>query len=346
MTDLRFEVDMVRNPWGRGHAYTPYAGMDHVNVLHGLNLMMKNVITDNFTLVPLTLTPDGIQYYVCITRVERNFRLTQVRLQFDPNNNGEMFIRERPIRTSGVALHNEFNHLTFDSGQIYITAFGVVFWDVLQEYWTGRYNHISLSTNKHTPTGLIFKSDSRADGWVHYPAAVPLADAEIYNPMSQRRIEISIREICSQPAAATALMFMVHMPDELDGVYHYVAIIRNGDTLKVVDAVFNNMTQNNLCVEKVFIFPGDMNAVFPGFRFGSSKLTDAEKEAMVQKPVYDRYKAAYDAHFRLCRALKRWALLSCLHPSVARRPINERPAISILGRDILTVMAKTILTIL
>jgi hypothetical protein len=81
-----------------------------------------------------------------------------------------------------------------------------------------------------------------------------------------------------------------------------------------------------------------METSFPGFQFASAKLTDAEKQVLVQKPVFDRYTEMFEPYVTRYRYNARMALLSCLHPRVV-----EKVKISILGPDLLKALAKMIL---
>jgi hypothetical protein len=81
-----------------------------------------------------------------------------------------------------------------------------------------------------------------------------------------------------------------------------------------------------------------MRTSFPGFQFASAKLTDAEKQAMVQKPVFDHYTQMFEPYVKHYRNSRRMALLSCLHP----RNVG-RVKLSILGADLINALAKMIL---
>ena len=334
MTELVFGVDMTQDPWNQNHVYGRYTGSDHGTVLEGVELMMSGGIRENYTLAPLASTVNGEQYYVCITRVERNFRLTQMRLAFDPDDDSVMLIKERPIQTEGAGLLTKFSHIQFDTNQVPWHDFRVVFWSAVDLHWTRVFDLLSLSTNKHVPTGVLdFKYDSRRNGWVNHPAVpVPAAVAKSYDGTFRTRIEISIQEICSQSASSVSEL-MVPIPDQKGMRLRYVAIVLKDSGVKAVNVSINE----GRIFQQVFVFPAEMGLIFPAFQFSSSKLTNAEKQALLQKPVYDHYKPRYDAFFERFRASRCLAFLMCLHPR-----LGEEAGTSGISPDIILKVAKLI----
>ena len=321
---------MIERPWGVDNAYEPYSVTDNRMIGEALSQMIAGKIRLNNILVPLELTKFGTQYYVYISREEfggRAFELSQVRNEFNGRNT---HIRERPVRVLGLGLQHELSHLTFGSTPIGADIFEKVFWNMLNEQSAKMFNTVSLSTNKHTPTHrLTFRSDSRTNGgWARYPAPVPVVSAFPYDDKTMANIEIGFLAICSPESGPTSMM-MIPLIDENR---RYVAIRREGQVLTVSDVDFK---EYGIVDEAVFIFPREMETSFPGFQFASAKLTDAEKQVLVQKPVFDRYTEMFEPYVTRYRYNARMALLSCLHPRVV-----EKVKISILGVDLLKALAK------
>ena len=333
MLRLTFQVDMIDRPWDGGdHHYVTYDEEDTRFISEAIRMMMAG--ETNNILVPLKLTVNGMRYYMCITRVDRNFRFTQVRGEFSMDGSRSTFIvRERPVRLLGPGLLAEVRHLTFDSASVDRVMFKTVFWDILNGHWAKTINTISLTTNQHMPTNtLLFAHDSRAGGgWAQFPAPVPLRDHSPYNGGMMANIEIGFLAICLPESGPTSQM----MIPSFDTDSHYVAIRRTGNVLTVSDFHYRQFGD---VIESVFIFPDEMRTSFPGFQFVSAKLTDAERQAMVQKPVFDHYTQMFEPYVTHYRYNARMALLSCLHPRVA-----GRVKLSILGADLINALAKMIL---
>ena len=350
MLRLTIQVDMINRARGGDHRYVTYHeedarfSGDHRYVTYDEEdarfiseaIRMKIAGETKNILIPLKLTANGMQQYVYLRNAANlyEYTLTQVRCDLSRGGGMNSSIMERPVRVLGPRLEDD--EFAFDSAPIGRDMFRVVFWGILKEYWTKKFNTICISTNQHMPTTMMnFFWDVRMEtGWDVYPAPVPQRFCIGFNGHgAMANIEIGFLAICLPESGPTSKM-MIPSLNYLKN-QRYVAMRRAGNVLTVSVIDFNCFGGFD---ETVFIFPGEMRTRFPGFQFASAKLTNAEQQDMVQKPVLDHYTQMFEPYVKRYRNSKRMAILSCLHPRNA-----GRVKISILGPDLVRVLAKMIL---
>jgi hypothetical protein len=149
----------------------------------------------------------------------------------------------------------------------------------------------------------------------------------MYGMAMASRVEIAFREVCG----GVRTVLLVYDPED---EHHFMAILRNGTTIKLVDV---QVVPQIVPFERMVIFQPQMAQMFPGFQFTSTCFTDAEKEVVYLAPVLQHYQILNDTHYRHPQLT---AVAMSLHPRLGSAVANH---IGSLGCDVLAKIANMML---
>ena len=322
-------VDRSVRPWTGRPMYAPYSSIDSGRIEVGIQMMLSEPGAKKTLLIPLTPLANGMVYYASAIREERTLKLAQFRLDFTATG---VHMRVRSIEVSD-GVKAAYPHITFENDHIDQTDSDRLFWSVLHKHCESVYASISLTNSRYMVVGgmgMGLGYDIRNDGWNQ-----PLVPAvhSMYGPRYIERIEIALRDVCAPGADPTKTLLL----NDFHSTRHRMAVIRNGPSVNLVDINVVFYPQLNVFERQVIVTPG-LALLFPGFQFGSARLTDADTQALFQEPVLAHYRALNERylmqHYRVPRLT---ALAMCLTPRLCD---PEAGGIASLPRETLMLIAS------
>ncbi len=327
MQQADFSVDRARTPWNPPALYVPYEPRECVRIGAGLQGMLTVPGAKKELLIPLPPLIDGTVYYAAVTRVDRQVRTVQFRMEAMPS--GSWAMRIRPIRVSD-AVRDRYRSITFVSDQLQEVDGERLFWRVMRKSWEKAYDAVSVLNPQHVVLGGgAFGYDDRpVEGWTQ--ALTPLVHQAVYNPPLGARIEIALHELRVPGGKTETLVVFDRLNKD-----HAVALIRTGTVINAVDLQFATYPVRTMWQRRA-IFPPHINAFFPGVQFTSAQLSDAEKDALIQQPVLRHYATIVDGYVNdYVHTPRLTALAMSLHPR-----LSGGAGIGRLDREIIVLIAK------
>jgi hypothetical protein len=317
-------------PWGRGNAQriVEFIPADAELIFHGINFILSPGQKPK-VLIPLSPTADGVVRYVAMFRNERELNILQFEVGFDEDD-VEHRTKKVLVPRSTITMNP---HIVFLPTQLDVVDCDRVFWSALRKTWEAAFNALNLNNPQYVMTGGLYVGCFlRQDEWV-LPSHNTDPHTLMFGKFMRNRVELSLRVVCG--TTSTTINFMVH---DSKTKSHFVALIRSGATINMVDVRFIPYP-DPIISERRMVFPLDMTQRFPGFQFTSTRLTDAEKDELIQQPVRRYYRTLTDDFFQeqKTRILKLVALAMGLHARIGGGSMIAR-----LHRDVVVMIANKI----
>ena len=279
-----FSYDKSTDPWGALYDPGQYSAEDN----HRISNAVLRVCgaQDRSVLVPV-LIGNGLYHYVKVTRADEKVNIMQFRIDFSLD--GKYAILERPILTPD-SIRAVFPHMVFKSERLSTPDMTSLFWDVLRTESLAQCRKLVTQTPLHTifvPSVLYYKGND-------------CFTAATYNEANFRRFDdhrfenilsAALLEAISHPGRKYSQL----IPFDGDAVQRnidrrrYVGVLREAHSLDIKLVFFNgNMTQ---CKVVFYTFNGATRTYvttipqLPGFNLISNRLTETDKDALMQTPV-------------------------------------------------------------
>ena len=302
-----FSVDLSVNPWmgTLNRVISAYAQNDNERIASAIYMILTPGIKPRL-LVPLTrLVPDGPSPYAVLIRNDRVITVLQLEVGFNANNVDQI---TRPLIVPDT-MKARFPHISFRTSAIDTTDCNRLFWNVLSRSWESEFDTLSLSNPQvalmgRNGVGFLLGQEHWVAGNVYPNPQTHMVVRSVRN-----RIGFYLQIICHPTASQTQVMV-----NDNSNHAHFVALIRNGATVNMVDVRF--VPYPNPCIiERVMFVPPEFTQDFPGIQFTSVRLSIAEKNALMMEPVRRHYWTLTDAFFvkHRDRVLRFTALAMGLH---------------------------------
>ena len=322
MQTSEYSVDLSVFPWVTPPMYVNYSLTDSARIEAGVRAMLTEPGASDALLIPLAPLPNGTRYFAAAIRdlgdvqhvVMAQYPLPRV-----------SFACMRALETPET-VRAAFPHIRFTVGCLGRVDNQRLFWNVLRE----QSELVYATITQHIVVGGM-------------GLGYDILARSMYGMAMASRVEIALREVCG----GVRTVLLVYDPED---EHHFMAILRNGTTIKLVDV---QVVPQIVPFERMVIFqpqmaqmfPGfqftsiqpQMAQMFPGFQFTSTRFTDAEKEVVYLAPVLQHYQILNDTHYRHPQLT---AVAMSLHPRLGSAVANH---IGSLGCDVLAKIANMML---
>ena len=280
--------------------YIPFGQQECDKIWAGLRMMLNFEEESPHLLIPLG-SNNGRDTYIAVVRREFEFSLAEYRVRI----RGESI--RWYIKPVSVSDHvkREFPHVKFE------VRAPVVHRDHVKLFW----NVMHTSCDRKLESIYFGNPDRVGDVEDWNLSFISQEFGRFsYGHSFKVRIMVALREMCLS-SSATAIMLVSNYYD----AEHFIALSRNGNTINAMDLNVKCLTSPfNVIFQGIITFPPNTGTLInKAFEFVSVELTDAQLHALLQKPVWDYYKAKQEHHLsnHLCRV----AVAMFTHPR-----LNER----------------------